>query len=311
MASQNGTFLLVDLQTTTVPYVAVVPDFWVQEGKCSYPKRRGEAAAMRRDKPNAKWLVYECIVRKQFNSYQAAKEKEIRACEQNELTTASEAESAAVDKAGKGCRQKYPNRRYSHTIESENIPESDDSGESSDGMYGPTQEMLPFIPIPSSLVGNATSFPVSGGQVSIPPQNHMDLPYRELAPNEQHPFFIATGGQENLDKSYASTPALRTFHTNAPMQRQEALVNRNSRQSTGLHLAGPPSQQASNSMPSQAPTPAQQGNWNALYAGTSSAGHQPIQDQPELPFAHHLVINALALDHLKFMVNSLQSLDRL
>ncbi|KAK4018790.1 hypothetical protein OUZ56_000832 [Daphnia magna] len=31
----------------------------------------------------------------------------------------------------------------------------------------------------------------------------------------------------------------------------------------------------------------------------------------ELPFAHHLVINALALDHLKFMVNSLQSLDRL
>ncbi|XP_045034695.1 uncharacterized protein LOC116921762 [Daphnia magna] len=147
-------------------------------------------------------------------------------------------------------------------------------------MYGPTQEMLPFIPIPSSLVGNATSFPVSGGQVSIPPQNHMDLPYRELAPNEQHPFFIATGGQENLDKSYASTPALRTFHTNAPMLQQEALVNRNSRQSTGLHLAGPPSQQASNSMPSQAPTPAQQGNWNALYAGTSSAGHQPIQDQP-------------------------------
>lgn len=66
---QQGTFLLVDLQTSTVPYVAVVPDFWVQEGKCSYPKRRGEAAAMRRDKPNAKWLVYECIVRKQFSNY--------------------------------------------------------------------------------------------------------------------------------------------------------------------------------------------------------------------------------------------------
>jgi hypothetical protein len=35
------------------------------------------------------------------------------------------------------------------------------------------------------------------------------------------------------------------------------------------------------------------------------------QASTELPFAHHLVINALALDHLKFMVNSLQSLDRL
>ena len=66
---QQGTFLLVDLQTSTVPYVAVVPDFWVQEGKCSYSKTRGEAAAMRRDKPNAKWLVYECIVRKQFGNY--------------------------------------------------------------------------------------------------------------------------------------------------------------------------------------------------------------------------------------------------
>jgi hypothetical protein len=69
----------------------------------------------------------------------------------------------------------------------------------------------------------------------------MDLPYNELAPNEQHPNFIATGRQENLDKSYASTPALRTFHTNT-------------------HYT--------------------QGNWNALYARTSSAGHQPIQAQP-------------------------------
>ena len=108
----------------------------------------------------------------------------------------------------------------------------------------------------------------------------MDLPYSELAPNEQYPNFIASGRQENLDKSYASTLALRTFHTNTPMQQQEALVNRNLRQPTELNFDGPPSQQVSNSMPSQAPSPAQQGNWNALYAGTSSAGHQPIQAQP-------------------------------
>lgn len=108
-----------------------------------------------------------------IDSYQAAKEKEIRACEQNELTTASETESAAVDKAGKGCRQKYPNRRYSHTIESENITESDDSGESSGGMYGPTQEMLPSIPIPSSLLVNATSF--RGKSIIFPKYIYCDL----------------------------------------------------------------------------------------------------------------------------------------
>ena len=107
-----------------------------------------------------------------IDSYQAAKEKEIRACEQNELTTAT-AESAAVDKAGKGCRQKYPNRRYSHTIESENITESGDSGKSNDGMYGPNQEMLPSIPIPSSLLVNATSF--RGKSIIFPKYIYCDL----------------------------------------------------------------------------------------------------------------------------------------
>ncbi|KAK4026456.1 hypothetical protein OUZ56_015452 [Daphnia magna] len=50
-------------------------------------------------------------------------------------------------------------------------------------------------------------------------------------------------------------------------------------------------------------------NVTRLYS-TVAALIQLVKDI-KLPFAHHLVINALALDHLKFMVNSLQSLDRL
>ncbi|KAK4009532.1 hypothetical protein OUZ56_018666 [Daphnia magna] len=148
-------FLIVDLLTASVPYVAIVPDFWVKEGRCSYPKKRGDVAAIRREKPKENWLVYDCIVRKQFDSFQAAKDKENRACEQNELTTASEAENAGGIIGGKGCRKKTPTRRYSPTTD------LDDSGESSDGMYGPTQDILPSIPIPSGLQQRNTNLECS------------------------------------------------------------------------------------------------------------------------------------------------------
>ncbi|KAK4024236.1 hypothetical protein OUZ56_009621 [Daphnia magna] len=56
-------------------------------------------------------------------------------------------------------------------------------------------------------------------------------------------------------------------------------------------------------------------NWRAPLSARQFPLQHPFlsatEIQSELPFAHHLVINALALDHLKFMVNSLQSPDRL
>lgn len=70
----------MDLLTATVPYVAIVPDFWVQEGRCSYPKSRGEVAAMRRDIPNDKWLVYDCIVRKQFGNASDISDSTLELC---------------------------------------------------------------------------------------------------------------------------------------------------------------------------------------------------------------------------------------
>jgi len=85
------------------------------------------------------------------DSYQAAKEKEIRACEQSDITTASEAENGAAASSGKGCRKKTPTRRYSQIPVSGDTSDEGHSSDSSVGMYGDSQEILPSIPIPAAL----------------------------------------------------------------------------------------------------------------------------------------------------------------
>ncbi len=81
-------------------------------------------------------------------SYEAAKNKEQIACEQSDINTASEAESRSIPKERRGCRTRTAARRYS--------PDSEDlvSSDSSDGMYGPTQPILPNHPIPDGLLRN-------------------------------------------------------------------------------------------------------------------------------------------------------------
>ncbi|KAK4017297.1 hypothetical protein OUZ56_032244 [Daphnia magna] len=45
---QSGKYFLVDLTTATDPYVATVPDFWVNDGtQCWYPRTLGERASVK------------------------------------------------------------------------------------------------------------------------------------------------------------------------------------------------------------------------------------------------------------------------
>ncbi|XP_032785527.2 uncharacterized protein LOC116923160 [Daphnia magna] len=131
-------YLIVDMQTATVPYVAVVSHLWVRDGnKCVYPNTRGDISAIRQEVPTDKLDIYNCVIRKEF-----AREKLQRACEQSDITSPSEDDT----RVGKGCRRKTPVVRYSPTpcITSE---DSDDSFEHS---YGSTQG-LPPVPLPSGF----------------------------------------------------------------------------------------------------------------------------------------------------------------
>ena len=59
------------LFTTTVPYVATVPDFWVTENKtqCWYPKTIGNKAALKRKLPQSDWYLYQCRVRGTYGMF--------------------------------------------------------------------------------------------------------------------------------------------------------------------------------------------------------------------------------------------------
>ncbi|KAK4023580.1 hypothetical protein OUZ56_008981 [Daphnia magna] len=84
-------YLIVNLETATVPYVAVVPYFWVRNGnKRVYPNTRGDISAIRQEVLTDKWDIYNCVIRKEFDSYQAAREILQRPCEQSEITSPSE-----------------------------------------------------------------------------------------------------------------------------------------------------------------------------------------------------------------------------
>ncbi|KAK4028297.1 hypothetical protein OUZ56_017577 [Daphnia magna] len=137
---QSGKYFLVDLTTATDPYVATVPDFWVNDGtQCWYPRTLGERASVKRKTPQPDWFLYQCNIRGTFDSYETSRAKENVAAVQSDINYASE--SQTQQQMGKDHRNKRPRKRFT-------VDESHDSSSdaSTDGIYGPTQFDTPSIP---------------------------------------------------------------------------------------------------------------------------------------------------------------------
>jgi hypothetical protein len=66
--SEDGTFLVVDLETSKGVGVVIVPDFWFSSNSCRYPplSRKGTRAITSREKPGDDWLNYPAVCRGAF-----------------------------------------------------------------------------------------------------------------------------------------------------------------------------------------------------------------------------------------------------
>ncbi|KZS06422.1 Uncharacterized protein APZ42_030131 [Daphnia magna] len=137
LLNPSGEYFIVDLQTTKGLHVATVPDFGVIGGnKCWYPKTFGDVAAVKRKTPKEDWLLYQGLVRKTFDSYEASRAKENIATLQSDINSTSETEQNMNKDIEIRCQQNDSCKILVHDSSSD---------DSSVGMYGRTQPELPSI----------------------------------------------------------------------------------------------------------------------------------------------------------------------
>ncbi|XP_045034684.1 uncharacterized protein LOC123475738 [Daphnia magna] len=166
MELQKHAFAIVDLFATNGTYVHVVRTTWIITGNTQYlvPKHHTYEAHIRKtEKPESDWILYPCHVRKGYDSYETARRHLAEATVNSEINSTD----VEVNAIGRGHRKKIGNKRYSPYEEKRPSIEIDgeDSEDSSVGFYGPTQSLLPTIPIPRHLMAS-TSNPMEEGMMS-------------------------------------------------------------------------------------------------------------------------------------------------
>ncbi|KAI9554922.1 hypothetical protein GHT06_020202 [Daphnia sinensis] len=147
----SGIFFIVDLiDGSNHLHVTVVPDIWILQNEenssnCWYPKVSvRHISSKKREVPKPYWYVYPCVVRKEYDSYEAARSQEHIATIQSDINSECDAASQPNTSLGRGKRNKRATKRF---LPSSSEPSSD---ESSVGVYGPTQTETmetPTIPV--------------------------------------------------------------------------------------------------------------------------------------------------------------------
>ncbi|KAI9560479.1 hypothetical protein GHT06_011411 [Daphnia sinensis] len=146
----SGKFFIVDLiDGSNHLHVTVVPDMWIFQNEenssnCWYPKVSGHISSKKREVPKPYWYVYPCVVRKEYDSYEAARSQEHIATIQSDINSECDAATQPNTSLGRGKRNKRATKRF--------LPTSSEasSDESSVGVYGPTQTETmetPTIPV--------------------------------------------------------------------------------------------------------------------------------------------------------------------